>query len=1021
MSSPSASSLGRWSRDGGVLVATVLMAALAATPAGAGAQDRTAALSGRVVSDAGAVAGATLELAGSGRFLRRTDSASDGRFHFVAVPPGTYHLTVRQLGFKARTEGPIALAPGERQEREIRLELAPLELESVEVVVTPVTIDRSNTEFSTKLDERIIELLPSVYDPKDLVELTAGARAGHVWGGATDQANNYQIDGLAANHPGVGGDLVQPSIAWIESIEVAGLGAGAEHGNFQGGLISITTKSGDDELRGSVRASMGNDLLSASNLGEHEIGSEISSRYDVEAEVRGPLVRGRLFYFVAGHWLRSNSQHLNHLGLTETRFLAHQEERSEGKYFGKLTWRPTRRDVIDLSLGGMQAGVDRAGMTGYEAPEAAWRMSAPTRFYGGSWRRSIGSASALEVRLATFDRVERRLPYAGEAVPGVQAYGLLPPYRTFQNAPLHYRHEPRSSSAAAHLDLDLNTGGIQHLLKIGGDYSLGSFVDERIRSGGMTWRPPRSRALDPTDPRTWTFSSLGFIPSTWGGEVRLHTDVENSAIYVQDYVTLSKRIGLSPGLRYGRWRGWISPAGATGERFLAVEDGALEPRIGLTLDPTGDNVLVLKAHWGRYHQNMLSQIYDRVEGGQVFSNEQLWYYRGDLFQNPHTAFTVEQRDELAGDGRFTLENEIILNETGPILDYEQPYVDQLVIGVERVLGGQVKLGAVYVNRRNRQMVALVDRNRETNYTVFEHVRIEDLSGQPLLFGGVPLGLNRVQIPNDAILRLLQGCGGLGQPPCPPVSPEQLANLTWDPDYVLTNVPEARREFDQLQLTLDGSFLTWGFSGSLVFTRLKGNLDSVTGYDDPAGFGAGPFVRVNESINSFGALDNFADRELKASVYGRLVGGVQGGIYWNYATGDHYSPRFTLSGLEYQYKPLSGGELAGQLFNPQLTGHTVFVGERGRWQYPARATVDVRLEREFARRGVRWVLALDAFNVLNSDVVVDHNTSVNRGKNFFDFLTPPAGTFRRTDPNQFYQAVRARLDPRVLRVGAVVRF
>jgi hypothetical protein len=997
---------------------------VAGTPARTIAQEeRTGSIEGRVLDEArAAVAGATLELTGAGGFARRTITARDGSFLFVGLAAGTYRLMARQIGFTAMTSPPIVLGSGEHLTREIRLETAPVELESVDVIVSPVEIDRSTTEFSTKLDEKTIALLPSVHDPKELVELTAGARAGHVWGGATDQANNYQIDGLAANHPGVGGDLIQPSIAWIESIEVVGLGAGAEHGNFQGGLISITTKSGGDQTRGSFRTSVESHRLNSGNLGGNEIGSELFGRYDIEGEAGGPLVKERLFYFVGGQWLQRGTRHLNHLGLAESRFLPDVEERREGKYFAKLTWMPTGADVIDLSAGGMQAIVERAGQTGYESAEAAWRLAAPTRFYGVSWQRRLGGESLLQVRLASFAREETRLPYGGRSVPSVQVYGLLPPYRTFQNAPLHFRHEPRSSSAAVNWDLHLNTGGIEHLLKIGGDYSLGSFVDERIRSGGMTWRPPRSRSLDPADPSTWTFSSIGFIPSTWGGEVRLHTDVENSALYVQDYIAVGRRFGVNPGLRYGRWRGWITPDGGTGERFLVVGDAAIEPRIGVTLDPTGYNILVFKAHWGRYHQNMLSQLYDRIQGGDVFSNEQLWYYRGEIFDNPRTNFTPEERDRLADGRLFTLENEIILNETGPVFNYQQPYIDQWVIGVERVFSGKVKFGAVYVNRRNRQMVALVDRNRESNYTSFENVRIFDRSGQPVLYNGLPLGLNRIYIPNNNIIGLFaQGCGGQGQPPCPPISREQLATLTWDPDFVLSNVPEARREFDQLQLSLDGSFRTWGMSASVVFTSLQGDLDSVTGYDDPAGFGAGPFVRVNESTNFFGALDNFADRELKASVYGQIAGGFQGGIYWNYATGDHYSPRFTLNGLEYVYEPSAGGELARQLFLPHLTGHTVFVGERGKLRYPPRATVDMRLEREFAIGDARWALGLDAFNIFNDDTVVEHNTSVNRGKNFYDFLGPPPGTFRPSDPNEFYQAVRERLDPRSLRLGVTVRF
>lgn len=1001
------------------MVAALLVAAQGLTAQGRGT------LLGEVSEESGqALANATVELSNAdGEVERRQLTNADGRFIFPDLPAGVYGVRAEHPGYGPVEEEAVEVQAGETSWVELTLSTAPFELEGVDVLVSTVTISPIETEFKTQLTEEAIELLPIGYSAEDMIEYTPGARKGHVWGGATDQANNYQLDGVAANHPGVGGGMIEPSISWIESLEVVGLGSGAEHGNFQGGLVDVTTKSGTNRLQGAVRATGQGGAMNSSNLGEFEIGSEVASRYDAEGEIRGPIFRDHLFYFAAGQWRETDIRHLNHLRAFESRFLPTLEERAEGKFFGKLTWTPTTHDRLDLSGGTIRLRTDNYGQTGYEAPGAAWLRETFTNFYGARWRHSFGSAGVLEAKVAAFERDEQQQPYAGESVPGIQTYGIQPPYDAYQNAPIRLRHAPESLSGSLSGRFNIETWGITHLLKVGGEYSMGAFTDERIRTGGMTWRPPRMSSLDPEDPDSWTFSSLNFIPSTWGGEVRLYADVENNAVYVQNYMTLTPRLTVSPGVRYGRWKGWMRPSGREEDRFLVVKDDAYEGRIGATFDISGDNTFVAKAHWGRYHQSLLAQMFDRVGGGNVFTNEQTWYYRGETFDDPTTTFTEEERDQLAEAGLFTLEEEIILNETGPIEDYRQPYVDQWVLGLEKTFAGRVKFSAVYVNRRNHDMVALVDRNRDENYTVYEHVRVLDSGGTEVLYNGVKLKLNKLYLRNDVLRQRLvdiaEGrCDGCAFPPG--MTFDDTLNLSYDPDYVLTNVPQARREFDQLQLSLTGSFETWGFTGSVVFTRLMGNLDNVTGYDDPSGFGAGPFVRVNESVNSYGWLDNSADRELKLSVYGELPWGIRGGVFWKYAVGDHYSPQFTLSGLQYRYATFDDRRPIDHKFVLPLAGHNVFVGQRGYREYENWATVDARLEREFDVGGTGLVLTLEAYNLLNDDTVIEHNRSVNHGKNFYYFLSD-RGAIGGADPNDYFQAVQERIAPRRLRLGLLVRF
>jgi len=214
---------------------------------------------------------------------------------------------------------------------------------------------------------------------------------------------------------------------------------------------------------------------------------------------------------------------------------------------------------------------------------------------------------------------------------------------------------------------------------------------------------------------------------------------------------------------------------------------------------------------------------------------------------------------------------------------------------------------------------------------------------------------------------------------------------------------------------------WGGSLSFVTTHLEGNLDNVSGYTDPEGYGAGPYVRVNEGVNSYGTLENFADAEWKASVWGALPRQFRGGLFWTLRSGDHYSPRFRLYGLGFfNYRintgamtqsaipEYRGNDLDYALMGP-LEGHYIYLGPRGRPTLERQSILDVRLERMFRAGGRDWSISLDVFNLLRSEAITQLNTIPNNGPDYGfgasqSMFAPPL------ESNQYYQAPQGRVHP-----------
>ena len=670
------------SRCVGFAALTLLLLSATADPLSA----QTGILFVRVSGPTGPIPDARVEVLLEEAVIGWGDTDEDGRARIGGFPTGTFSVRVQALGHKEAVRDSVRVEAGSVQVLEFTLELQPFEMEELTVRAERVQIQRENTEFTTQVHEEAIKLLPVSFVATDLVALTPGARPGHIWGGASFQANSYRLDGLSANHPGLGGDLLQPSIYWIDRVEVRGLGAGAEYGGFQGGLVDVVTKSGDNDFQGNLRTAFEDDLLNNTNLVRTEIGTEVVARQDVEGEVRGPLVRDRLFYYLSGKYVNQSRKALNHLVQVEDRYTPINEERGEEKVFGKLTWNPGVNHQLEVSGSYTNTHAQNFELTGFEADGATHEYSMPIWFLNGSVREILGDWAVLEARVNHFSRDERYDPYQGQGTPGISNFALTPPYNAFQNAPLTLRSAPKSTSATVMGTFRMLTGELEHTLKIGGEVTRGSFLDRRTRNGGLTWLPVRWSGFEPANPSTWTqpATSSRQIASQWGGEVHLDADVLNAAAFAQASISLGSRVVLTPGVRFNHWRGWLTPE--DGARFQAVQDEGLDPRIGLNVNLDANGTLVAKAHWGRYHQNMISQMFDRVQGGNVFTNEEWWYYQGPTFSDPTTTFTEQERNVLAAFFQFRKFGEIVLNEMGPVEDYKQPYVDQWLVGFEKQVG-----------------------------------------------------------------------------------------------------------------------------------------------------------------------------------------------------------------------------------------------------------------------------------------------------------------------------------------------
>lgn len=980
-----------------VLLVAAALPALAQT-------DRTGTIEGRILGpDARPLAEASVLAAQpDGSYPRGAVTGEDGRFRIPFLPPGPYNVSVQLVGYRTASIEGIPVSAGSPYRLEVRLEPSGELVEDVVVFAETPLVDASSTALSVTFEPQQIEYLPYSRNATGLLEFVPGARRDTVWGGSTTQANVYQLDGVNVTDPGFGGEFLLPNPDWIQEFQVKGLGAGAEYGNFQGGLVNIVTKSGGNTFTGAVRMNYESADLASSNVNAFEAGEEQDRRWEVNASVSGPIVKDKLYYFVSAQQVGTDTNVVDVETSTpeSVAFLPVQEERSEKKLFGKLTWQATSNDVFDFVYGLDDVETENRGISSFVRPEAATTQESPGNFWNLSWQRVLTPESFLELKITGFEGDDDRLPKNG-ALPGVRILGGT--RDLFRNAEYTRLRTRENRALAALWDSYWDTGSVRHNLKVGGEYNDGSWVESRFRQNGFTWRPEEDSGIpfDANDPATW-----GFISSDWGGDIDLDADVVNAAVFVQDYLTFSPKWSANFGLRWNSYEGKITPGFDSGPKFDAISDSAIDPRVGVSWDPSGAGDWAVKAHWGRFHQNLFALFFDRVAGANAFRDEEYWDWDplvGPPLPDVDRNYTEEERPDYF----VFFDDNPIGQENGPVENYSQPYVDQWTLSVDRAIGKNWKVGAAYIRRDFEKIVALEDKNLATNYTVLRDISVVDYpSGDPVLdANGNPLVLPELWISNDDILFVGSAPG---------LTPEEVDALTWNPEFVLTNPEGAKRNMDQVQVTTEYRGSGYTFAGSVVWTNLEGNFYSVSGYDDPAGTGAGPFVRPNEGTNFFGTMPDSSEWEVKLRGTANLPWKLRLGAFLTWVSGDAYTPTFEIDRRIQDYFTSEGDFIDPELLFG-VNSQRIYVEPRGSREFESSTLLDLHLDRPFALgKSLDLILSVDVFNVLDDDTPTSLVSDV----------TDQIGTFNGTgydviDPQTQFGTVRLRQQPRTWRLGATL--
>ncbi|MBV8437718.1 MAG: TonB-dependent receptor [Silvibacterium sp.] len=268
---------------------------------------------GRVLDPSGAlVPGVTLTLTNSeSGIVQKADSSKGGDYIFLTVPVGTYRLQAEMSGFKSFIADGINVQLNATVTYDVHLVVG-TSAQSVEVTAAPPIVDTTTTQLGAVVNSRAVENLPlNERNTYQLLQLQPGVtgvsgsdlfygsdQAGAVSvNGGRGRSNNFSVNGGDANDLFVNSPGIEPSPDAIDEFKVITNTFDAEYGRNSGAVINVVTKSGTNDLHGSIYTYVRNQAMDSK--GYFDLTTPDDNQLQFGATIGGPIRKDKTFFFVS--------------------------------------------------------------------------------------------------------------------------------------------------------------------------------------------------------------------------------------------------------------------------------------------------------------------------------------------------------------------------------------------------------------------------------------------------------------------------------------------------------------------------------------------------------------------------------------------------------------------------------------------------------------------------------------------------------------------------------------------------
>ena len=303
--------------------ALVALLALACVPA------RAQAISGSILGtvtdvSGGAVPGARVKITSLGTNETRTVTTSlAGTYAIPNLAPGQYRVEVQQPGFKQFVRSSVEVQVDVNSRVDASLEVGDVS-QSVEVTSEAPLLQTDTASLGTVVSQQTIQSIPlSGRNINNLLTLVPGVVAqggtygnavsnqaggartnaigfgNYAIGGGFGNQSQFYVDGVPSNAPANNLNSYIPSQDTVQEFKVVTNNVPAEYGNYAGGVINLTTKSGSNAFHGSAYEYLRNKLLNANDFFANRSGLDrpplVQNQFG--GTFSGPIRKNKTFFF----------------------------------------------------------------------------------------------------------------------------------------------------------------------------------------------------------------------------------------------------------------------------------------------------------------------------------------------------------------------------------------------------------------------------------------------------------------------------------------------------------------------------------------------------------------------------------------------------------------------------------------------------------------------------------------------------------------------------------------------------
>jgi len=252
---------------------------------------------------------------------RSAVSGGDGSYRFAALPVGNYEIRAEHPGFRAEVRSGLTLTVSQEAVVNFTLELGAIE-QTVAVTAEAPLVNTTSGSLGGLVDEQKIADLPlngrnyinlALMQPGVIQSVnTNSVNSLSTYGvlyssnGAPYRSNNYLLDGaIMSNLYGTSSAAVTTTTLGVEGIReyrVVTNSFSAEYGMVMGSQMLIVSKSGTNNLHGSLFEYLRNSVLDARNFFDYKTAATTGrlpsfKRNNFGGSFGGPIKKDKTFFF----------------------------------------------------------------------------------------------------------------------------------------------------------------------------------------------------------------------------------------------------------------------------------------------------------------------------------------------------------------------------------------------------------------------------------------------------------------------------------------------------------------------------------------------------------------------------------------------------------------------------------------------------------------------------------------------------------------------------------------------------